>query len=137
MWCRASSVFTPPYLSAHAPAPLLYKGWRVAIQRSLSSFILLVPRSYHMCLVFDLPIFDSFFFDHGKSARKPATKSKSKKSSSSLGPSQTKDKDTDHLTGNDFISSHNAVIRPMGETNPSPRPGYTLVFVGFFEAGLN
>lgn len=81
----------------------------------------------------------------GKNEKKIAGKGKSKKigkdkkqeeSSSTLGPSTIRDADLDDLVKSKAITGRNVVIRPVGEANPSPRPGYTLVFEDFFEVGF-
>lgn len=78
----------------------------------------------------------------GKGVKKLADKGKSKKNkekaktSSGFGPSSIKDKHVDDLVKSGAISGWNVVIRPISESSPTPRPGYTLVFENYFDAGF-
>lgn len=74
--------------------------------------------------------------------KKTAEKSKSKKSKShedtscGIGASLIKEKNLNDLVDVGWISGRNVVIRPVGESRPSPKLGYTLVFEDFFYAGF-
>lgn len=74
--------------------------------------------------------------------KKTAEKSKSKKSknhentSCGIGASSIKEKNLNDLVDVGWISGRNVVIRPVGESRPSPKLGYTLVFEDFFYAGF-
>jgi hypothetical protein len=76
--------------------------------------------------------------DKQKTTKKGKSKKveKSKKSAILLGPSAIKDKHLNDLVKNGVISNRKSLVRPVGESDPSPKPGYTLVFEDFFEAGF-
>lgn len=112
---------------------------------ALCSCVILVLISKNALLLSKTPFFSSSFFPlliMGKGVKKLADKGKSKKNkekaktSSGFGPSSIKDKHVDDLVKSGAISGWNVVIRPISESSPTPRPGYTLVFENYFDAGF-